>query len=217
MQYYWQLMSLEIFLDEAAREFERSDWSVAYRTAEVLRRASSPSVQDRNAPALSHGENTIAPPRDLEVLLNEVLLNKVLLNKVLLNKESIDRTSCAASILAVYRELTWFRSNRSQMAYSQVLGPGAILPHNEVRFGLFFLRPGSDYPNHVHGADEVYIVLAGSGEWSLEQGPYERKKAGDIIEVPSMTVHALRARDSAMLTLWSWTGDITLDRYRFTD
>jgi quercetin dioxygenase-like cupin family protein len=202
MQYYWLLMSLEILLDEAAHEFERSDWSAAYRTAEVLRRVSSPSGQDRNSPALSDGENRIAPPRDLEVLLN---------------KESIDRASCTASILAVYRELTWFRSNRSQMAYSQVLGPGAILPHNEVRFGLFFLRPGTDYPNHVHGADEVYIVLAGSGEWSLEQGPYERKKAGDIIEVPSMTVHALRARDGAMLTLWSWTGDITLDRYRFTD
>ena len=195
-------MSLEKFLDEMAREFERSDWSAASRTVEALRGASFPSARDDSAPALSHGENAVEPPTALEALLAE---------------ESNDRTSSVASILAVYSDLTWFRSSRSQTAYSQVLGPGAILPHNEIRCGLFFLSPGSDYQNHVHGADEVYIVVAGSGEWSLQCGPYQRKRAGDIIEVPSMTVHALRARDSAMLTLWSWTGDITLDRYRFTD
>jgi quercetin dioxygenase-like cupin family protein len=103
------------------------------------------------------------------------------------------------------------------MAYCQVLGPGAILPHNEIRCGLFFLPAGSNYPNHVHGADEIYIVVAGSGEWSLQCGQCEQKETGDIIEVPSMTVHALLTRKRSALMLWSWTGDITLDRYRFTD
>ena len=99
-------------------------------------------------------------------------------------------TPCLDAIRAIYRSLVWYRSA--------------------------MLHAASDYPDHVHGADEVYIVLTGSAEWSLNGRAYETKVAGDIIEVPSMTVHALRTFSDPALTLWSWTGDITMDRYRFT-
>jgi mannose-6-phosphate isomerase-like protein (cupin superfamily) len=82
--------------------------------------------------------------------------------------------------------------------------------------GLFLLPPQHLYPNHLHGADEVYVVLAGSGEWSLAGQAFVQKVTSDIIEVPSMTDHALRTATAPLLMLWSWTGDISYDRYQFT-
>lgn len=46
--------------------------------------------------------------------------------------------------------------------------------------------------------------------------PTPGEPPGEVIEVPSMTPHALRTGARALLMLWSWTGDITFDRYRFT-
>ena len=194
-------MSVADFLEQAAQLFERSDWPAARLTAEALRQV-SPIAGAGSELGLSNDENRVAPPHDLEQFLTA---------------GPVASASAAASIKAIYQKLPWFRSGRSHIPYTQVVGPGAMLHHDTVRFGLFFLYPGSDYPNHVHGADEIYIVVAGGGEWSLDHAPYELKQPGDIIEVPSMRVHALRSTHMPVLALWSWTGDITLDRYRFAE
>lgn len=79
------------------------------------------------------------------------------------------------------------------------------------------LPPHYRYANHVHGADEIYIVVAGNGDWSLDRKAFAAKGPGDRIEIPSMTVHALRTGNDPVLALWSWSGDISLGSYHFTD
>ena len=132
----------------------------------------------------------------------------------LLQSESQMPSVC--EIIAVAKELQWHESARSHTPYSQLIGPTGLVKHRSFRVGLFALISGIDYADHVHPADEVYIVLAGCGSWSLDGGPYQAKGAGDIIDIPSMMTHAMRTNTTPALTVYSWTGDdVSLDHYRF--
>ena len=193
-----QEKSLQRFLAEAARQFRGGVGPAAQQAFELLTTVDAETMRAR-ARALTVDELAEPVPEEMHPLL-----------------QASPPTPCLDAIRAIYRSLVWYRSARSNMPYAQIVGPGSMLARDDVRMGLFMLHAASDYPDHVHGADEVYIVLTGSAEWSLNGRAYETKVAGDIIEVPSMTVHALRTFSDPALTLWSWTGDITMDRYRFT-
>lgn len=190
--------TLQRFLDESARQFAKGKGLVAKRSFELLctltAKTAGPHVR-----ALTMDELPEPAPEEIELL-----------------SQTSSETPCLAAVRAIYRSLVWYRSARSGMPYTQVVGPGSLVARDDLRVGLFLLPGAAMYPDHLHAADEVYIVLAGSGEWSLDRRGYETKVVGDIIEVPSMTIHALRTNAEPALVLWSWTGDVTMDRYRFT-
>jgi len=126
------------------------------------------------------------------------------------------QSPCLAAVANVYRDLEWFESSKSHTPYAEIIGPTSLIRNLEFRFGLFLLYPDITYSDHQHAADEVYFVLAGTGEWSLGRGPYRMKRPGAIIDIPSMTVHAMRTAQEPTLMLFSWTGkDISFDSYRF--
>lgn len=191
--------SLQSFIDQAARQFELSTWSVAGKVVAALRVA-SPARSHELSSSLTEAERSVTPPEAIAAM------------------RSVGGSvgDCLESVQAVYQELDWYRSSRSGTIYSQVLGPGCRLHNDEVRFGLCLLPPDLVYPNHVHGADEIYIILAGRVECPISSRRNAVRGPGDVIEVPAMTVHALCSGNKAVLMLWSWTGDITFDRYRFT-
>lgn len=189
--------TLQRFLDESADQFARGKGRAARRTFELLRTVDV-NISGHRASALTVDELSQPVPEQVEPLL-----------------QTSPKTPCLAAVRGVYRSLVWYRSARSGMPYTQVVGPGSLVARDDMRVGLFLLPAASVYPDHRHEADEVYIVLAGAGEWSLDRQAYETKVVGDIIEVPSMTVHALRTTAEPALVLWSWTGDIRMDRYSF--
>jgi len=188
---------LKRFLDESARQFARGTGAAAQRSSELLRTV-KPEISSAAAQALTADEVPEPVPEEVELLL-----------------QTSSDTPCLSAVREFYRSVPWYRSARSDMPYAQVIGPGSLVTRDDLRVGLFMLPRASVYPDHQHGADEVYIVLAGSGEWSLERGAYTRKRTGDIIDVPSMTIHALRTKAEPALVLWSWTGDIAMKRYSF--
>lgn len=189
--------TLQRFLAESARQFERGKGMAAQRSFELLCTIDA-TIFGAGTGALTPDELPEPVPEEVEALVG-----------------ASSETPCLCAVRGVYRSLPWYRSARSGMPYAQVVGPGSLVAREDLRVGLFMLSSASVYPDHQHGADEVYIVLAGSGEWSLERGAYTRKRAGDIIEVPSMTIHALRTKAEPALVLWSWTGDIAMKRYSF--
>jgi len=124
---------------------------------------------------------------------------------------------CLAEVARMGDRLAWSNSFRSHMPFVEIVGPTGMLPHDELRTGLFLMPPEIHYANHAHSADEVYVVLDGTGWWSLNHGPFVQKNPGDVIEIPSFTHHAMDTKARPALMLWSWTGDLRWETYRFIE
>ena len=190
--------AIDALLTAMSVEFARGTSAACRRTAHLLRSIDSSISTEPIQPVNSHDTPCCLPDSVLELLQASSLVPTV------------------SEIAALTRDLQWSESARSRTPISELIGPTSLIKHQSFRVGLFALIPGIDYADHAHPADEVYIVLAGSGSWSLDGGPYQVKKAGDIIDIPSMMTHAMRTGPTPALTLYSWTGDdVSFDHYRF--
>lgn len=95
----------------------------------------------------------------------------------------------------------------SRMGWAELVGPAAPVHSDLVGFGLTLISGQTYYPPHSHPAVELYRVLAGTSEWTLE-GRTSLRQAGDFILHPAHAIHAMRALDAPLLALYSWSGDI---------
>ena len=66
----------------------------------------------------------------------------------------------------------------------------SIPGHEAVQLRVDF-APGSSFPRHTHPGEEIIYVLTGTLEYEVGGKPV-RLKAGDVLFVPSGTVHAAR-------------------------
>ncbi len=191
-------------LGECVAEFSRGSSVATQRTARLLGTIDLPVTNDAPVPTSTgqtiwDHEMGISPP---EYIAHMTVVQS--------------HSPCLSIVQEIYRELDWYQSAKSHSPYTQIVGPSCRIAREDFRLGLFLLPENIVYPNHQHSPDEVYIVLAGSGEWSLNRGTFENKTVGNIIDIPSMTIHAMRTSATPALMLWSWTGDdISPDSYRF--
>lgn len=102
-------------------------------------------------------------------------------------------------------------------AVVSLIGPGAMVETDGVRAGLFMQVAGAWYPPHAHNAEETYVMLAGEGEWSLDDAPPVRHGPGSYIHHPSNGAHATRTGLKALVAAWRWSGDIGLESYRLVE
>jgi mannose-6-phosphate isomerase-like protein (cupin superfamily) len=72
--------------------------------------------------------------------------------------------------------------------------------------GVLLLGPDTDYPDHHHEAEEIYIPLSGGSLWSKGGGPYQPRNAGEIIHHPSNVHHAMRTAREPLVALYLWRG-----------
>ena len=191
-------------LGECVAEFSRGSSVAAQRTARLLGTIDLPVTND--APVLTSTGQTIWD-HEMGISPPEYIAHMTVVQS---------HSPCLSIVQEIYRELDWYQSAKSNSPYTQIVGPSCRIAREDFRLGLLLLPENIVYPNHQHSPDEVYIVLAGSGEWSLNRGTFDNKTAGNIIDIPSMTIHAMRTSTTPALMLWSWTGDdISPDSYRF--
>ena len=190
--------AIDALLTAMSVEFARGTSAACRRTTNLLRSIDSSISSEPIQPVSRHDTPCCLPDSILELL------------------QTISPVPTVSEIAALTQDLQWHESARSHTPISELVGPTSLIKHQSFRVGLFALIPDIDYADHAHPADEVYIVLAGSGSWSLDGGPYQVKRAGDIIDIPSMMTHAMRTGPTPALTLYSWTGDdVSFDHYRF--
>ena len=190
--------AVDILLTTIWKEFARGTSAACHRTTELLRSVDTTISIEPTQPISSHDTPCCLPDSVLELL------------------QTNSPESTVSQIAALAQDLQWSESARSHAPVSELVGPTSLIKQKSFRVGLLALTPEIDYADHAHPADEVYIVLAGSGSWSLDGGPYQVKRAGDIIDIPSMMTHAMRTGTTPALTLYSWTGDdVSFDHYRF--
>lgn len=101
----------------------------------------------------------------------------------------------------------------SHMLTSELVGPTGMIYHDRIRAGLFYQGPNLNYVTRVHSAEETFVVLAGTAEWTVDNGPLISKAPGDMAHHPSMAPHRSVTRAQGTLAAWRWTGDIRMETY----
>lgn len=118
-------------------------------------------------------------------------------------------------------QLHWFEAPPGKLGPSmdgrntvcQIVGPDSQWHSATLRFGAFLLAPDTDYPTHAHAADEIYLLLSGTGAWSVDGNEYVSYAQGDAIQVTSWQPHAIQSGSQPLLMLWAWTGELSFDHY----
>jgi len=90
----------------------------------------------------------------------------------------------------------------------EVVGRDAPFVTEAMRGFVIYQTAGYHYPMHSHPAEEVYIVIAGEGEFHLEGQPSRTLRPGDTIFHPSGAPHALTTHGSPIMAYVLWRGDL---------
>ena len=104
-----------------------------------------------------------------------------------------------------------------QMAVSVLVGPDGMVKDEHASLGLILLAPGVHYPSHKHAAEELYLVLSGALEWSLDGASLGSMQIGSFIHHMSWQSHSMINDATPALCFWGWTGDIRGISYSMTE
>ncbi|WP_248404043.1 dimethylsulfonioproprionate lyase family protein [Butyrivibrio fibrisolvens] len=102
----------------------------------------------------------------------------------------------------------------SYMGWAELIGPEAPYKSDNFCLGFTLISPYTLYPEHRHPAIELYKVLSGTAEWTLE-GATSKRVPGEVILHPSNKIHKMQTYDQTLLALYTWSGNdvVTLSEY----
>ncbi|SER80059.1 Dimethlysulfonioproprionate lyase [Butyrivibrio fibrisolvens] len=102
----------------------------------------------------------------------------------------------------------------SYMGWAELIGPEAPYKSDDFCLGFTLISPYTLYPEHRHPAIELYKVLSGTAEWTLE-GATQKRLPGEVILHPSNKIHKMQTYDQTLLALYTWSGNdvVTLSEY----
>jgi mannose-6-phosphate isomerase-like protein (cupin superfamily) len=118
------------------------------------------------------------------------------------------------------QRLHWEQSYRKQdglvpdamlaaYGFAEIIGLRGPFVSDRIRAGIAIWGAQVDYPQHQHQAEEVYIVLAGSAEFSFDSNTKQMRGAGDVVFVESNRRHGFHTADESLVVLYLWqAGDL---------
>lgn len=95
-----------------------------------------------------------------------------------------------------------------RFAFCDLIGPDGVQHSDEVTLGLVIVGPHTHYPLHHHPARELYLVLAGTAGWAVDDQPFTLRAPGSLILHREMQPHAMQTTDETLVALSLWRGDI---------
>lgn len=90
--------------------------------------------------------------------------------------------------------------------FAAIISPSGPFVSNTIRAGFLMLGPQAFYPEHAHLAEEIYVVLSGTGAWTQGDEGEALRAPGSIFLHPSNVWHSLRTFDEPVLALYLWRG-----------
>lgn len=90
-----------------------------------------------------------------------------------------------------------------------VVGAGGPYVSADLRAFMIYLPARFYYPWHHHPAEELYFIIAGEAEFSMQGHAPRILQAGEHVVHPSSVPHATRTHGHPVLALVYWRGDIT--------
>ena len=118
----------------------------------------------------------------------------------------------AASDTGVWRE-TYMDSDFGPTLHAsfgcfETLGVQTPLGTAQMRSFVIYQKPGFYYPMHHHPAEELYLVVAGEGEFHQEGQESRRLGPGNTVYHASNVPHALTTHDQPIMAYVLWRGDL---------
>jgi len=98
----------------------------------------------------------------------------------------------------------------------ELIGPEGLVKSDAIRMGVYGIQPGVEYGIRTHPADELFVMLAGRADWLMGDEDYAEYGPGVRRHHPSMMQHATRTRDSAFMSIYIWTGDVSFENYVYS-
>ena len=93
--------------------------------------------------------------------------------------------------------------------FAEVIGRQGPFVSERIRAGIAIWGPEIVYPRHRHEAEEVYILLAGSAEFTVGASGKHTHGVGDVIYVESNTPHGFRTTGQSLVVYYLWqAGDL---------
>ncbi len=94
-------------------------------------------------------------------------------------------------------------------AFAEILGQRGPFVSERIRAGIGVWGPGIHYPRHHHRAEEIYLLLAGSAHFAIDDMPPSRRTTGDVVFVPPDTPHGFDTTDELLVVFYLWqAGDL---------
>ncbi|HXE24136.1 MAG TPA: dimethylsulfonioproprionate lyase family protein [Roseiarcus sp.] len=90
--------------------------------------------------------------------------------------------------------------------FNEWVGRRGAFVSDSVACGVLLLGPETEYPDHSHEAEELYLPLAGPAFWRVAQSPWRLRPPGEWIHHPSWTSHAMRTAQQPLLAAYVWRG-----------
>jgi quercetin dioxygenase-like cupin family protein len=93
-------------------------------------------------------------------------------------------------------------------ANATITGPEGLEIRRDVWIGVSLMAPHTQYPDHHHPPEEIYVVLSG-GQWRQASNPWHEPGIGGLVYNPPNIEHAMRSAERPLLALWFlWTEHI---------
>jgi Dimethlysulfonioproprionate lyase len=122
-------------------------------------------------------------------------------------------------VAALANELDWRQTYSSadfgerfleNYGFSEWIGQRGAFMSDAIACGVLLLGPDTEYPDHSHEAEELYLPLAGHAFWRSAQSDWRLRPPGEWIHDPSWTAHAMRTSEEPLLAAYVWrAGDLT--------
>lgn len=94
--------------------------------------------------------------------------------------------------------------------YAELVGMRGPIRTGRIACGVLLLGPWTEYPLHSHVAEEIYILLAGTGLIRSGASNWTAWARGSVTYHASATPHAMRTAADPVLALYLWrNGDLT--------
>ena len=128
-----------------------------------------------------------------------------------------NKLSLLNTTMECWRHLPWRAGGGGKapdIGVAELVGPNGVGTCDTCRAGVLFQSADYFYPWHQHAAEEFYLPINGAATWMAE-GKESTVIApmSQLIHHHSWQAHAIRTDTAPLLTLWLWTGDLSIERY----
>jgi mannose-6-phosphate isomerase-like protein (cupin superfamily) len=97
----------------------------------------------------------------------------------------------------------------NRYGWTELIGGRGPVASERLACGFLLLGPETEYPDHHHQAEEVYIVLSGTAAWRRGAEDWQARPPGEIIFHGANVPHAMRTGPEPLLALYMWrAGDL---------
>jgi mannose-6-phosphate isomerase-like protein (cupin superfamily) len=110
------------------------------------------------------------------------------------------------------RDVEWTSSEqypdelRKIYRYKALIGGNwsGVMPHDEVFMGILELAPKTTYPAHQHPAPEIYYVISGIAEWSVDDETFVVESGTAIHHHPNALHRMVNIGDDVLRLVYFW-------------